>query len=154
MTDQTLTPAVEPKLARSQWDSALAPVIRGIGMLLLAAAFAPLPASAGPALLYFGAATFLLGGLLGVASVVVTLWQYIGSDAYDEQADAFTDRVDRLRMRAGLHFTLLGIGVGAFFIAASTDGPAALVASSAVAVVFAFTGIRTIITATRIWSRR
>jgi len=155
MTDQTIAPMFDSTPARSDWDSPLAPVVRGVGTLLIAATFVPLlPVTVTAPLVYFGLTTWLLGTVLGVVSAFITFWQYIGADAHDEQLTAFKDRVDHLRMSTWLHFTLFGVGIGSFLIAAATPATPGIIATWVVAAVCAFTGIRTIIRSVRIWSHR
>lgn len=155
MTDQTLAPTFDSRPARSDWDSPLAPVVRGVGMLLIAATFVPLlPVTVTAPLVYFGLTTWFLGTILGVVSAFIAFWQYVGADAHDEQLTAFKGRVDRLRMSTWLHFTLLGIAVGSFLVAVATSATPGVIATWVVAGVCAFTGIRTITVSVRIWFKR
>jgi hypothetical protein len=155
MTDQTTAPSSDPKSARSAWDSALAPVLRGVGMLLLAGAFVPLlPGGVQAALLYFGGSVFLLGTVVGIASTVLYFRECIGTESFDDRKVVFFDRVERLTMPTWLQAALAGAGCAAFICAAASAGTPSVIAAGVVAAICAFVGVRTIVTSIRIWRIR
>ncbi len=155
MTDQTYAPTGEPTPVRSAWDSALAPVIRGSGTLLLSGAFVPLlPAAAQSALLYFGVSVYLLGVVVGAIATVLYFRACLGTEFFDDRKVVYFDRVERLAKPTWLQASLVGTAVAAMVFGAGMTGIPSVVAAWVVVIICAFTGVRTITLSIRIWHNR